>query len=128
MALYDYDGGLLGQTGDLSGLEAGEGLDDLEQQDNCATPNDGTSCLIINNLASGSYFAGVSMMENELFVPGWQKYMTKGGEFDRYLQGNVILNIDVAAPSAVPVPATIWLFCSALIGFVGLSRRRSAKT
>jgi hypothetical protein len=130
LALYDYDGFLLGQTGDLSGLESGEDLDDLVQQDNCFTP-DATSCLTISNLAVGSYFVGVSMMENELFVSGptgWQLFMTKGGDFERYLQGEVTLNIDVAAPSAVPVPAAVWLFGTALIGFFCMSRRRSVKT
>lgn len=29
-----------------------------------------------------------------------------------------------SSPSAVPVPAAVWLFGTALIGFVGLSRRR----
>jgi hypothetical protein len=131
LALYDYDGFLLGQTGDLSGLESGEKLGLLVQHNNCATPNDFTSCLTISNLAEGSYFAGVSMMENELFVSGltgWQRFMTKGGQFEKHLLGKVILNIDVPAPSAVPVPAAVWLFGTALIGFVGLSRRRSVKT
>jgi hypothetical protein len=35
---------------------------------------------------------------------------------------------DPGAVSAVPVPAAIWLFGSALIGFVGMSRRTSVKS
>ncbi|MFC1560704.1 VPLPA-CTERM sorting domain-containing protein [Pseudomonadota bacterium] len=35
--------------------------------------------------------------------------------FDRYLP-----------PSAVPVPAAVWLFGTALIGLVGFSKRRKA--
>jgi hypothetical protein len=131
LALYDYDGFLLGQTGDLSGLVPDiEDLDDLVQHNNCFTP-DATSCLTISNLAMGSYIAGVSMMENELFVSGltgWQRFMTKGGDFETELLGDVNLNISVTGPSAVPVPAAVWLFGTALIGFVGLSRRRSVKT
>lgn len=30
----------------------------------------------------------------------------------------------IVSPSAVPVPAAVWLFGTALIGFVGISRRR----
>ncbi|MCP4331578.1 MAG: VPLPA-CTERM sorting domain-containing protein [Gammaproteobacteria bacterium] len=39
--------------------------------------------------------------------------------------GKIILSINV---SAVPVPAAVWLFGTALIGFVGMSRRTSIKT
>ena len=31
----------------------------------------------------------------------------------------------VPAPAAIPLPAAVWLFGSALVGFIGLSRRRS---
>jgi hypothetical protein len=34
------------------------------------------------------------------------------------------VSIEVVPPSAVPVPAAVWLFGTALIGFVGMSRRR----
>jgi hypothetical protein len=34
------------------------------------------------------------------------------------------LGVDGAYLSAVPVPAAVWLFSTALIGFVGMSRRR----
>jgi hypothetical protein len=127
LALYDYDGGLLGQTGGVL-TPPGDSIELLVQNDNCTTPGDGTSCLTIGNLAMGSYFAGVSMRENQLFVPYWQKYMTTGGDFEKFLLGDVNLNISVTGPSAVPVPAAVWLFGTALIGFVGLSRRRSVKT
>jgi hypothetical protein len=36
----------------------------------------------------------------------------------------VAFNGDISIPNPVPVPAAIWLFGTALIGFVGMSRRR----
>jgi hypothetical protein len=38
---------------------------------------------------------------------------------------NSELRID-AVPAAVPVPAAVWLFGSALMGLTGLSRRKKA--
>ena len=29
-------------------------------------------------------------------------------------------------PTAVPVPAAVWLFCSGLLGLVGVARRKAA--
>ena len=84
-----------------------------------------TSCLTFGNLAAGDYIVGVSIIENVRFVPEWE---TEGGRDEAYIFGLTRLNISVAAPSAVPVPAAIWLFGTALIGFVGMSRRRSVKT
>lgn len=104
----------------------------LGQNDNCTddTSNDDTitSCLSFANLAAGEYIAGVSIIENVEFVHGWPFFMTLGGPNELRVEGDIDLTISVAAPSAVPVPAAVWLFGSALIGFVGLSRRTSVKT
>jgi hypothetical protein len=97
----------------------------LDQNDNCGGLV--TSCLTFANLAAGEYIAGVSIIENGSFVPGWPYFMTSD-DIGAFVAGDIYLNISVAAPSAVPVPATVWLFGSALIGFVGLSRRTSVKT
>ena len=38
-----------------------------------------------------------------------------------------VLNVESATMvDAVPVPAAIWLFCSGLIGFIGIARRKAA--
>lgn len=37
------------------------------------------------------------------------------------------INIEVASVSAIPVPAAFWLFGTALVGFVGISRRRKVR-
>ncbi len=59
--------------------------------------------------------------------------------YDPYLAGNAYLNdqtyslngggfliADAAAPAAVPLPASLWLFGSALAGWLGFSRRKQA--
>ena len=43
---------------------------------------------------------------------------------DDEINGVLGLDADFTPPSAVPVPAAVWLFGTALIGFVGMSRRR----
>ncbi len=35
------------------------------------------------------------------------------------------MNLEIDSVSAVPVPAAIWLFGTALVGLVGFSRRKS---
>jgi hypothetical protein len=85
-----------------------------------------TSCLTFASLAAGEYIAGVSIAGNVEFVPGWPFFMTLGGPDEDWVTGAIDLNISVAAPSAVPVPAAIWLFGTALIGLVGFSKRRKA--
>jgi hypothetical protein len=39
------------------------------------------------------------------------------------IQGDLIIS-DITAIPAVPVPAAVWLFSTALVGFIGMSRRR----
>jgi hypothetical protein len=34
------------------------------------------------------------------------------------------MNLEIDRVSTVPIPATIWLFGTALVGFIGFSRRR----
>ena len=34
--------------------------------------------------------------------------------------------VDTGTPSAIPLPPAVWLFCTALIGLVGFSKRRKA--
>jgi hypothetical protein len=98
-------------------------LVDGRQNDNCSAVLV-TSCLTFDNLAAGDYIAGVSIIANGEFLPNW---MTSD-PIEAYLDGVTKLNISVAAPSAVPVPAAVWLFGTALIGFFCMSRRRSIKT
>ena len=105
MALYDDDtaGTLLGQN------------------DDCA---DGVfwSCLSYSNLQQGTYLVGVSLLLNT-FSDLWMLTSENQSNENEYAG----LNITVSAVSAVPIPAAIWLFGTALIGFVGMSRRTSVK-
>ena len=48
------------------------------------------------------------------------------GEFDLLCQPNGCISelYSTFAPSIVPVPAAVWLFGSALLGFIGIARKR----
>ncbi len=103
LSLYDNSGTLLGQN------------------DQCPPFGD-TSCLSFPSLSAGMYLAGVTdwVGNDAPFQNLWELTVNSGvGD------GQVNLNIEV---SAVPVPAAVWLFGSALIGFVGIARRTSIKS
>ena len=44
---------------------------------------------------------------------------------DNEINGVLGLDSDFKPPSEVPVPAAVWLFGTALLGFIGISRRRN---
>jgi hypothetical protein len=75
------------------------------------------SCLDLS-LAGGLYFVGVTNWFGEFSTD----FGVGGTDFG---DGDVNLNLSV---SAIPVPAAVWLFGTALIGFIGMSRRTSIKT
>jgi hypothetical protein len=50
--------------------------------------------------------------------------MTRLGETTLTIETAAIPEPSITAPSAVPVPAAVWLFGTALIGLIGMSRRR----
>ncbi len=105
LALYDDSGALVVDD------------DGNTQADGCTTIF--ASCQTFSSLAGGTYIAGVAEYD-ALFESNWTVS-------DNPLMGHgeIILSINV---SAVPVPAAVWLFGTALIGFVGMSRRTSIKT
>ena len=107
LALYDNTGNL------------------LDQNDDCGL--DFESCLDFigpDALVAGTYLAGVANTFFPFeFIAMWDtdipNLLANVGD------GQVSLNINV---SPVPVPAAFWLFGTALIGFVGVSRRTSIKS
>lgn len=109
LALYetDTDGTLLGQNDDC----------------NPAASNSLSSCLSFSNLALGTYLVGVTSFNivgiADPFADGW---MLSGD--NKNVVAYAGLNITI---SAVPVPAAVWLFGTALIGFVGMARRTAVK-
>jgi hypothetical protein len=111
IALYDGSGSLIIDT---------NGAD----QNNDCTVTDFTSCQSFASLApltAGLYLIGVTESgSNRQFKNNW---ILENGT-DQWV-ADIKVNIGV---SAVPVPAAIWLFGTALIGFVGMSRRTSVKT
>ncbi|MCP4672407.1 MAG: VPLPA-CTERM sorting domain-containing protein, partial [Desulfobacula sp.] len=58
------------------------------------------------------------------------KYIGGGGEFAQWDDdvkdwvGWAQFRVDTVDVSTVPVPGSLWLLCSALIGFAGLKRRK----
>ena len=54
------------------------------------------------------------------FENGHQGYTSKPNTFYAW----AVYDGDIAAPSAVPVPAAVWLFGSGLVGLIGIARRR----
>ena len=112
LALYDSSGSILGQNDDCG----------------VGTPsNDLSSCLTIDNLGIGTYLAGITFYDSSFtpFSADWMLLAPSteflSSDFTAYGE----LTIDV---SAVPVPAAVWLFGSALIGFVGMARRTTVKS
>ena len=54
----------------------------------------------------------------------WSSVITSGGFVDQTLDWHIT---GVANVSAVPLPASIWLFASGIIGLYGMSKRRQTK-
>jgi hypothetical protein len=97
LALYDSTGAIAGQN------------------DDCGAAPEFFSCLDLPLLAGGLYFAGVMNFQGS-FEDGFVTTTTPG-------DGNITLGLTV---SAVPVPAAVWLFGTAMIGLVGFGKRRKA--
>jgi hypothetical protein len=113
LALYDPTGVLLGQNYD------------------CDPVLSYHSCLSFSALQPASYLAGVveyysffDFGTGSVFFVEFQPMWELDNASDRGDDG-VTLNIQVEAisPTVVPVPAAFWLFGTALIGFIGFSRR-----
>ena len=97
LALYNSSGTILGDNED------------------CVSGPPFYSCLN-RTLAGGIFYAGVTNHEGS-FGDNFTVTTTDG-------TGNITLNLSV---SAVPVPAAVWLFGTALIVFIGMSRRTNVK-
>ncbi len=102
IALYAFSGTLLGENDDCN-------------------PGTVTSCLQFPSLDAGTYLAAVSAWD-ATFADMWE--VPSSGASDQV----VTLTVTARALSPVPVPAAVWLFGTALIGFVGMSRRTSVKS
>jgi hypothetical protein len=105
----------------------------LDQNDDCGF--DFESCLDFigpDALGAGIYLAGVANTFYPYeFVDMWGTDIgddTGAGPPFNVGGGQIQFNITVSSVSAVPVPAAFWLFGTALIGFVGMSRRTSVKS
>jgi len=68
----------------------------------------------------GPSYAGLSLAV-ALFNNNKTAYLMFGDGFGDHDFDDMVVKVEV---SPVPLPATVWLFGTALIGFVGMSRRR----
>jgi len=103
-------------------LYAASGTDNgklLGENDDCAS-GVLTSCLSFANLGAGTYLAAIVDWPG-IFADEWEVSTSNSSDAE------VVLDVTVRQLSAVPVPAAIWLFGSALIGFVGMSRKTSVR-
>lgn len=98
---------------------------DIESAEDGATPNnrirlfDTSNTEIFANTFYTPDTGGDNMWDQVLFAQG----ISGVGRIDVYLGGSGA--VDNLVYSVVPVPAAVWLFGSALLGFIGFSRRTS---
>jgi len=99
-----------GNVGDSFGTcidSLGSGMCDVYQQATPGVSADYLHTLLWNGMTvSTSSFGGTS-------VPSYTALSASSG-------------FDYSLPAAVPVPAAVWLFGSALLGLIGINRRRNA--
>ena len=69
-------------------------------------PSSSAQSISINNIAAGNYYALVTGNPTG----------SSGGSY----------TVAMAALTPVPVPASVWLFGSGLLGLVGVTRRKAA--
>ena len=115
LALYDSTGSLLEQhSSELGDVECP------------ITMSDRYAC-ISRTLTAGTYLAGVTdlWLVGSLY-PFSADWGIDGREYE--FASFTALSVTTTAISAVPVPAAVWLFGTALIGFVGMARRTTVKS
>ncbi len=69
----------------------------------------------INGSLTSGYFGGNTIFTDSIGDVFKLSQTTNGNVTD--------LNLTVASLAAVPVPGAVWLFCSGLLGFIGMSRK-----
>ena len=108
LTLYQDDGTILAENDDLTPPDPGS----VTNYTNSGEPYTTDSYLVFDNLAATAY-AGKAFIR----VAGFGDPPVEL-EYDKY-------QLQIAR--VVPVPAAVWLFGTALIGFIGISRRTTVK-
>ncbi len=75
----------------------------------------------LDRIIAPLFFEGDHLLRMEVFLDNTADRTPIDGGGGILLPGWV--NFEQVTPAAVPVPAAVWLFGSALIGFIGMSRR-----
>ena len=74
-----------------------------------------------NQFILGLFVGGQWLADSDVVPQGANSYSVF------FSNGGSVLEVDVQIiPTAVPVPAAVWLFCSGLLGLAGVSRHRAA--
>lgn len=81
-------------------------------------------------ITSGNFVFGAREAVTDAWIlgDGVEKWFAGSNQWDISFTGSPTLNltVDIIDVTAVPVPATAWLFGSGLLGLVGIARRRTA--
>ncbi|MEF8723418.1 MAG: hypothetical protein V5B30_12710 [Candidatus Accumulibacter delftensis] len=83
---------------------------------------------LVINLQGGEYWVGDEFGISLAGTNNWTLSMNTGNHYanrDSYLLYAWAVRDGDVAVSAVPIPATIWLFSSGLIGLIGFARRKT---
>ena len=117
---------LNGLQGDLSAAGAISGLNTATETGTASESS--AQAQAKYGFLNGADLASTGSTSIKLF--GFTGNGIAGGTLQSYLLGNASLGTDgtlsINPPSAVPLPAAVWLFGSGLMGLVGVSRRRKA--
>jgi hypothetical protein len=89
-------------------------FDDISINQSNSPPMFSSDLLALDN-AIGTSFT--------LTNPGFVEFLNNDSLFSDNISG---MSFRVSAVSAIPTPAAFWLFGTALVGFVGFSRRTAA--
>jgi hypothetical protein len=78
---------------------------------------------LVTEFGSGITALGTLLSQGFTGTPGFTGAYT----YTLNLNGNVAGLVATTAPAAVPLPAAVWMFGSGLMGFLGLSKRKSQR-
>lgn len=83
---------------------------------------------LFSNIQSGYYWSNTAFTGDDAHA--WHFHMNDGSQDPYYKIRSMfawaVHSGDVGL-APVPVPATVWLFCSGLVGLIGIARRRNTK-
>ena len=109
VAMTNYGASGSGSTVNVSGNGVSVGCN------NCSSPPD---------LTDSRTFAGLASMQGSAYMSAFAS--SNGGGFQSFASASIdgVTTLFTLSPSAVPIPAAVWLFGSGLLGLRGFARRK----